>query len=102
MLSVSCLEGGGGGGGGLYNKRGERLITIINSLDNCEEQLISTDCRLTDNQQFTDRLPTVNKNTREIKYSTETNQTKCQNQQNLPKSEEQKAKNLPKAENSLS
>ena len=45
-------------------------------LCNCEEQLTSTDCRPADNQQCTERvtnrLPTVGKNTREKKYSTET------------------------------
>ena len=47
-------------------------------LGNCDEQLISTDCRPTDNQQVTEihRLPTgcrqSAKNTREKKYLTET------------------------------
>ena len=46
-------------------------IKTIEHLGNCEEQLTSTDCRPRDNQQVTDRLPTVS-NTREEKYSTET------------------------------
>ena len=38
--------------------RFERGVDLPVSLGNCEEQLTSTDCRPTDNQQFTDRSPT--------------------------------------------
>ena len=64
------------------------------------------DSRPTDNQQFTDRSPTGYQQVADSrqKYSRDKilYWNLCQNQQNLPKSEEQKAKNLPKAENSLS
>ena len=56
------------------------LQRMPNETGNCEEQLTSTDCRPTDNQQFTNRSPTGylqvadsrQKYSREKKYSTET------------------------------
>ena len=36
----------------------KKSLTFLLIFGNCEEQLTSTDCRPTDNQQFTDRLPT--------------------------------------------
>ena len=67
---------------------------------NCEEQLTSTDCLPTDNQQFTDRLPTGCRQSAKI---LERNLLKPMSKPTkLTKSEEQKAKKLPKAQNSLS
>ena len=81
-------------------------------MGNCEEQLTSTDCRPTDNQQFTDRSPTGHRQVTDRSPTGYQQSAKILERKNtllkpmskptkLNKSEKQKAKKLTKSEEQL-